>query len=245
MPLDWAILDSLQKKADTLKPDSEIVVKLTQEQLWKALKWKLKNGAFFEYNPKENKVVIYKASDPECVAWVMFEDGENIKEAEDVCSDEIKISLDVEGLDERVAQKEQQVVQKEQQVAQKEQQVSIEKKRLASINSEQIFVDSINDFLREVLFIIDNKKLTDKEVLVLENYIDKIEIWLKWMKEKMFLSMTNNERKSRIDTLKKILWFIDSIKNYDKKESKRLDKIKKRVENMIKELSSAVWQKQK
>jgi len=26
------------------------------------------------------------------------------------------------------------------------------------------------------LFIIDNKKLTDKEVDVLENYIDKIEI---------------------------------------------------------------------
>jgi len=237
MHLDWAILDSLQKKADTLKPDSEIVVKLTQEQLWKTLKWKLKNGAFFEYNPKENKVVIYKASDPECVAWVMFEDGENIKEAEDVCSDEIKISLDVEGLDERVAQKEQQVAQKEQQVVQKEQQVN---KKMASVDSEVIFTDNITNFLKEILFIIDNKKLTDNEVSVLENYIDKIEIWLKWMKEKMFLSMTDNERKLRIKQLKQILWFMDSIKNYNKKESKRLDKIKQRIENMIKELSGAV-----
>ena len=35
----------------------------------------------------------------------MFEDGENIKEAEDVCSDKIKISLDVEGLNEELALK--------------------------------------------------------------------------------------------------------------------------------------------
>ena len=48
--------------------------------------------------------------------------------------------------------------------------------KLASVDSEQIFVDSINDFLEEVLFIINNEKLTDKEVDVLENYIDKIEI---------------------------------------------------------------------
>ena len=92
----------------------------------------------------------------------MFEDGENIKEAEDVCSDEIKISLDVEGLDEELVKSKQELVKS--------------KQELVSINSEKIFVDNINNFLREVLFIIDNKKLTDKEVDVLENYIDKIEI---------------------------------------------------------------------
>ena len=233
MPLDWAILDSLQKKADTLKPDSEIVVKLTQEQLWKTLKWKLKNGAFFEYNSKENKVVIYKASDPECVTWVMFEDGENIKEAEDVCSDEIKVSLDIEGLDEKLEKSKQELVKSKQELEKS-------KQKLASVDSEVIFTGNITNFLKEILFIIDNKKLTDNEVSVLENYIDKIEIWLKWMKEKNFLSMTDNEQKLRIKQLKQILWFMDSIKNYNKKESKKLDKIKQRIENMVKELSGAV-----
>jgi len=60
------------------------------------------------------------------------------------------------------------------------------------------------------------------------------------MKEKMFLSMTDKERKMRINRLEKTLGFIDSIKKYNKKETKRLDKIKQRIENMIKELSSAV-----
>ena len=60
------------------------------------------------------------------------------------------------------------------------------------------------------------------------------------MKEKMFLSMTDKERKMRINRLEKTLGFIDSIKKYNKKEVKRLDKIKQRIENMIKELSSAV-----
>ena len=48
--LSYAGIDMnlLNKKAETLKPGSEIVVKLTQENLWKNLQWRLKDGSFFE-----------------------------------------------------------------------------------------------------------------------------------------------------------------------------------------------------
>ena len=60
-------LQRLQKQADMLKPDSEALIEVTQNPFGDTIKGKLKNGAFYEYLVTEKKVVIYKASDPECV----------------------------------------------------------------------------------------------------------------------------------------------------------------------------------
>jgi hypothetical protein len=112
----------------------------------------------------------------------MFEDGENIKEAEDVCSDEIKISLDVEGLDERVAQKEQQVAKWQkakkvvEDVAKEKQDLAKEKQELASTDSELMFTGSIIKVLKKIDKIVDNRRLTDKDISELENYIYELEL---------------------------------------------------------------------
>ena len=110
----------------------------------------------------------------------MFEDGENIKEAEDVCSDEIKISLDVEGLDERVAQKEQQVAQKEQQVAKWQkakkvvEDVAKEQQGLASATSELIFTDNIKKVLQKINSVVENKKINYNDVSEINNYVENM-----------------------------------------------------------------------
>ena len=93
--LDAGIIQNLENQVNQLKPGTEIVIKLTQKELWKNIKWKLKNGAVYEYDPKTNKVIVYKPKKEnlKCAEWVMFEDGDNIQEAIDVCSDEIEQSI--------------------------------------------------------------------------------------------------------------------------------------------------------
>ena len=59
------------------------------------------------------------------------------------------------------------------------------------------------------------------------------------MKEKMFLSMTDKERKLWISQLKSIMGFINAIKKYNEEEIENLDKINKKFEAMITILETA------
>ncbi len=51
----WATLNNLKHQCESLKPGTEYVIQMTQEELNKHFQWKLKDGSFFEYDSKKNR----------------------------------------------------------------------------------------------------------------------------------------------------------------------------------------------
>jgi len=134
-------IENLKHQCKSLKPGTEIVIKMTQEELNKHLQWKLKDGCFFEYDPKKKQVIIYKPKKENIAcAEAALQDWLDVQDAVDACSD-MWVDEDGANVDwsdtkkkaKEVAQKEKQVAQKEKQVAQKEKQVAQKEKQVKEL----------------------------------------------------------------------------------------------------------------
>ena len=173
MVLDgWATLDSLTKKAETLKPGSEIVIKMTQEDLWKNLQWKLKDGSFFEYNHQKKQVIIYKPKkkNSSC-AEEALDSWLSVQDAVDACSDSDDfVKKILSEWDKKIAQYHKQVAQKEQQVAQKEQQVAQKEQQVAKM--ERVSLMNPSRELRDMV-VLYNKEL-DKKYIDVNKFYKKV-----------------------------------------------------------------------
>ena len=113
MPLDMP-MDIIKQEAAKLKPGDvkEIVIKLTKEELAKQLTWKLKDGTYFEYDPKKNRIILYKPAEDEKKCLKQFEEMVGVKPEEELaiaieaCSKHSVIPKDVPGLDEELRKSE-------------------------------------------------------------------------------------------------------------------------------------------
>jgi len=137
------VMYSLEQQANRLKPGSEIVIKMTQKELNKNLQWKLKDGSFFEYDPKKKQVIIYK---PKKKNYKCAEEALNswfdVKDAVDACSDKITISTDIPGLDQKLAEEKKQVAEEKKQV--------IKYERVALMNPSRELRDMVKAYNKEL-----------------------------------------------------------------------------------------------
>ena len=217
------VMYSLEQQANRLKPGSEIVIKMTQKELNKNLQWKLKDGSFFEYDPKKKQVIIYK---PKKKNYKCAEEALNswfdVKDAVDACSDKITISTDIPGLDQKLAeakkqmkQKEKQMKEKEKQMKQKEKQMKQKEKQMKQKEKIEYLSKLSLDFNKKIVYLLKNyKKLNRKEIIDKLDKSDKIiskysVIWdekerrniLEWLNVLKTIYRTDKEIKSKLEKI--------------------------------------------
>ncbi len=234
MVWDWGqAINSVKHQIEQLKmkPWSEYVIKLTQEELaelHKWIKWKTKDGKYFEFFPKENKLIVYKPKEKneKCVEEVFKEWG-NTEDAMDVCSDNlVSFSLDSE----EVTEKEKEVTEKEKEVTEKEKEVAEKEKEVKRLDYENYLASlslNVADTIKNILLWIQNKNIKKEEVrkklLEIKKILKNYEvIW------------SESDKKSYIE-------WLNLIKHFYKKDKdiiELLDEIIKLIKNA--KLNSAV-----
>ncbi len=207
--LESSIIHAIEQKATDLKPWTEIIINLTQEELWKNMKWQLKNWVFFEYIAENNEIIIYKPKEKnyKCAEEALKE-WFSVEDAIDACSDRLDKKLTkVEWLKERVSAKEKEVSTKEREVSAKEKEVYLAMQSLKFNKWILFLLKNYEKLWRdEVIFKLNelNKIISNYNVIWDEEERENILLWLWALKE---IYKTDEEI---IEILNKL---IDNVKN--------------------------------